>query len=44
MKNKIITLALSAMLLALSIPAAAQQPAKVPRIAWLTGGNIPAGP
>jgi putative ABC transport system substrate-binding protein len=41
MKNEIIAFALSAMLFALSLPAQAQQPAKVPRIAWLTGGNIP---
>ena len=34
MKNEIIAFALS-------LPAQAQQPAKVPRIAWLTGGNIP---
>ena len=32
---------LCAVLLVLSVPAQAQQPTKVPRIAWLTGGNIP---
>jgi putative ABC transport system substrate-binding protein len=40
-KKKITVLTLCAMFLALSVPARAQQPAKVPRIAWLTGGNIP---
>jgi putative ABC transport system substrate-binding protein len=41
MRNVVIGFAFSAMLLALCLPAQAQQPAKVPRIAWLTGGNIP---
>jgi putative ABC transport system substrate-binding protein len=37
-------LALSALFLALSFPAEAQQPAKVPRIGWLTGGPVFANP
>jgi putative tryptophan/tyrosine transport system substrate-binding protein len=41
MKKKITVLTLCAMLLTLCYSASAQQPAKVPRIAWLTGGNIP---
>jgi putative tryptophan/tyrosine transport system substrate-binding protein len=32
---------LCALLFGLCVPVAAQQPAKVPRIAWLTGGNMP---
>jgi putative tryptophan/tyrosine transport system substrate-binding protein len=40
MKKKITILMLSAMLLALSFPARAQQPTKVPRIGWLTGGSL----
>ena len=42
MKKKIITLALSALLLALSLPAPAQQPAKVPRIAYLGATSLTA--
>jgi putative tryptophan/tyrosine transport system substrate-binding protein len=42
MKKKITVLTLSAMLLALCFPADAQQPAKVPRIGYLTGAT-PAG-
>ena len=42
MKNKIITLALSAMLLALCVTAEAQQPKKVPRIGYLSNTD-PAG-
>jgi ABC-type uncharacterized transport system substrate-binding protein len=41
MKKAFVGLTLCALLFALSVPAHAQQPAKVPRIAWLTGGNIP---
>jgi putative tryptophan/tyrosine transport system substrate-binding protein len=40
MKNKIITLALCAMLFALCVPAAAQQPTKVPRIGYLTCTSV----
>jgi putative tryptophan/tyrosine transport system substrate-binding protein len=39
MKKKIICLALCALLLALSPPAEAQQPKKVPRIGYLTSGD-----
>ena len=39
MSKKVIRLALGAMLLALSFPAEAQQPAKVPRIGFLTSGS-----
>ena len=41
MKKVIFHFALCAALLALCVPVPAQQPVKVPRIAWLTGGNIP---
>jgi putative tryptophan/tyrosine transport system substrate-binding protein len=40
MSHKIVFLALGAMLFVLCIPAAGQQPAKIPRIAWLTGGFL----
>jgi putative ABC transport system substrate-binding protein len=40
MKNKIITLTISAMLFALSNSASAQQPAKIPRIAYLAGSLL----
>ena len=39
MKNKIIALALSAMLFALCLPAGAQQPAKLPKIGFLNAGS-----
>ena len=39
MSKKIFSLALSAMLLALSFPAEAQQPKKVPRIGYLSAGS-----
>src|SRR5499426_3515554 len=39
MKNNIITLALTAMLFALCVPASAQQPTKVPRIGYLAGSD-----
>jgi len=39
MKNKIITLALCAMLFALCLPALAQQPTKIPRIGYLGFGS-----
>jgi len=42
MKNKIITLALCAMLFALCLPALAQQPTKVPRIGYLGGVSFSA--
>lgn len=38
MRNKIIGLALSAMLFALCFPAEAQQPGRVPRIGYLASG------
>jgi ABC-type uncharacterized transport system substrate-binding protein len=41
MKQTITTSALSAMLLALCLPAQAQQPKKVPRIAYLTAASAP---
>src|SRR5215813_12591868 len=42
MRKKISDLALAAMLLALSFPAEAQQPKKIPRIGYLTGvGSAP---
>jgi putative ABC transport system substrate-binding protein len=41
MSHKTACTLLGAMLFGLCVPVAAQQPAKVPRIAWLTGGNIP---
>jgi putative tryptophan/tyrosine transport system substrate-binding protein len=41
MNNKVIGLALCALLLALSFPADAQQPAKVPRIGFLSGRGDP---
>jgi hypothetical protein len=41
MKKVFVSLTLCALFSAVIIPAEAQQPAKVPRIAWLTGGNIP---
>jgi hypothetical protein len=40
MKNKIINLALSAMLFAPCFSASAQQPAKIPRIAYLAGSPL----
>jgi putative tryptophan/tyrosine transport system substrate-binding protein len=40
MKNKFITLALSAMLFALCVPAQAQQPTKVPQIGYLVGASF----
>jgi len=40
MKKKVIGLALAALLFALSLPAAAQQPTKVPRIGYLTGASL----
>jgi putative tryptophan/tyrosine transport system substrate-binding protein len=40
MKNKIITLTVSAMLFALSYSASAQQPAKIPRIGYLSGSAL----
>ena len=40
MKKKITVLTLCAMLLALCYSASAQQPKKVPRIAWLTGSTL----
>ena len=42
MKKKINVLTLCAMLLALSFPAHAQQPAKVPRVGFLTGASLSA--
>ena len=39
MSHKIVFLALSAMLLALCVPASAQQPKKVPRIGYLEPGT-----
>ena len=39
MKQKITVLTLSAMLFALCLPAQAQQPAKIPRIGYLTGAT-----
>jgi len=39
MKNKIITLVLSAMLLALCLPVSAQEAKKVPRIGYLSPGS-----
>ena len=39
MKNKIITLTLSAMLFALCNSASAQQPKKIARVGWLTIGS-----
>jgi ABC-type uncharacterized transport system substrate-binding protein len=42
MKNKIITLGLGAMLFALCVPATAQQPAKVPRIGYLSVSSLSA--
>jgi putative tryptophan/tyrosine transport system substrate-binding protein len=41
MSHKIVFLTLSAMLFAPCFSASAQQQTKIPRIAWLTGGNIP---
>jgi len=43
MKNKITILVLSTLLLAICFPARAQQPMKVPRIGYLTGGSLSAG-
>jgi putative ABC transport system substrate-binding protein len=39
MKSKIITIALRALLVALSFPVQAQQPTKIPRIAYLAGSS-----
>jgi ABC-type uncharacterized transport system substrate-binding protein len=44
MKNKIMLLALSAWLYAPCFSASAQQPAKVPRIGWLTGAPFSGNP
>src|SRR5436309_3840866 len=44
MNKKIYWLALGAMLFALCMSAEAQQPKKVPRIGWLTGGPLFANP
>src|SRR5262245_57359131 len=44
MKKSFVGLALSAMLLALCVPAHAQQPAKIPRIGWLTGAPLSGNP
>jgi putative ABC transport system substrate-binding protein len=41
MRRNVIALALSVILFALCYPAPAQEQTKIPRIAWLTGGNIP---
>src|SRR5205823_7367737 len=41
MTKKILLLALSALLMALSFPAQAQQPAKVPRIGFVSGRGSP---
>lgn len=41
MSKKVIRLFLCAMLLALGLPAAAQQPKKIPRIGFLTGSSAP---
>ncbi|OGQ74803.1 MAG: hypothetical protein A3G94_07955 [Deltaproteobacteria bacterium RIFCSPLOWO2_12_FULL_60_16] len=43
MSKKIISLALGVVLLAFSFPAEAQQPKKVPRIGYLTGGSPSSG-
>jgi putative ABC transport system substrate-binding protein len=43
MRKRFFQVALSALLLALSFPAEAQQPAKVPKIGWL-GARSPSGP
>ena len=42
MNRKIFRLALGALLLACTVPAAAQQPAKIPRIAYLSGSSFSA--
>jgi putative ABC transport system substrate-binding protein len=39
-KAKVLSFALSAMLFALNFPAEAQQPAKIPRIGWVTNGSL----
>jgi putative tryptophan/tyrosine transport system substrate-binding protein len=44
MNHKIVFLALSVMLFALCFPADAQQPAKIPRIGYLSGSSISANP
>ena len=44
MNKKVIRLTLSAMLFALSFPADAQQPAKVPRIGYVSGSGDPKTP
>jgi hypothetical protein len=41
MQKKIVGITLGALLLALSVLAEAQQPGKVPRIAYLTAGGDP---
>ncbi len=41
MKKKITVLNLCAMLLALGFPLEAQQPAKIPKTAWLSPGSAP---
>jgi putative ABC transport system substrate-binding protein len=44
MKNKIMIVAIGALLLALSLPAAAQQPTKVPRIGYVSVSGDPKTP
>src|SRR6266508_5342404 len=44
MRSKIVCLALSALALALSFPAEAQQPAKIPRIGYVSGTGDSSNP
>jgi len=44
MRKKVISLALCAVLFALSLPAEAQQPTKIPRLGYLSGGSPSANP
>ncbi len=44
LRNLKFAILLCAMLFALHMPAEAQQPAKVPRIGWLTAGSLSASP
>jgi putative ABC transport system substrate-binding protein len=44
MRNKILYLALGALLLAFGVPADAQQPAKIPRIGYVSGSGDPKTP
>jgi putative tryptophan/tyrosine transport system substrate-binding protein len=44
MRKSIIRLALSAILFALCVPVAAQQPPKIPRVGWLTSGFLSSTP